>query len=102
MQAIISLTILCASALLHGSTGLVISRKMMIRMKHLNENFGLDIAESPEENTLREIYGEVNYKNFVGKYEPNGLLLGLPQVEPGIRLQSLEKFSIILPGMFSI
>ena len=76
MLSFLPLSFLALSFLLERSTGLVISRRTISRVKPLNENFGLDIAESPEENTLREIYGEVNYKNFVGKYEPNGLLLG--------------------------
>lgn len=93
MQTIISLALICVSTL-YTTNGLVISRKIVNRMLPLQENFGLDIAESPEENTLREIYGEVNYKNFVGKYEPNGLLLGGYDIIQRIREQKLLTLTV--------
>ena len=46
------------------------------RVKQLHENFFLDIAEDPAKNTPSEIFGEVAYKDFVGSYKPNSLLLG--------------------------
>lgn len=94
MQTVVSLALIFVLAILQASTGLVITRKAVNRMPALHENFGLDIAESPEENTLREIYGEVNYKNFVGKYEPNGLLLGGYDIIQRIREQKLLTLTV--------
>ena len=45
------------------------------RVQPLFENFGLPFAESAQENTLREIFGEVNYKSFVEKVDSNALLI---------------------------
>ena len=45
------------------------------RVQPLFENFGLSFAEDAQENTLREIFGEVNYKSFAEKVDPNALLI---------------------------
>lgn len=39
----------------------------------MNENFFLDIAEDPVENTPKEIFGEVAYKSFVESYNSKGI-----------------------------
>lgn len=46
------------------------------RVKHLNENFFLDIPTvgNPEKITPKELFGEVAYKSFVRKTNPDGLL----------------------------
>ena len=41
------------------------------------ENFFFDIAEDPEENTPKEIFGEVSYKSFVESYKPDALIVGV-------------------------
>jgi hypothetical protein len=46
------------------------------RIKPLQENFFLDIAEDPAINTPKQILGEVAYKSFIAEYNPNALLLG--------------------------
>ena len=43
------------------------------RVKPVNENFFLDIAEDPVENTPKEIFGEVAYKSFVESYNSKGI-----------------------------
>jgi hypothetical protein len=53
-----------------------IKRVTQPRVKPVNENFFLDIAEDPAKNTPQQIFGEVTYKNFVGQYEPDALILG--------------------------
>ena len=45
-------------------------------IKPVNENFFLDIAEDPSENTPKEIFGEVAYKSFVESYNSKGLIVG--------------------------
>lgn len=45
------------------------------RVRPVNENFFLDVAEDPAINTPREIFGEVAYKSFVAEKNPDGLLV---------------------------
>lgn len=71
-----SFFLLVLSSLVFTEAFVPSARRTTTRSKPLYENFGLDIGEDPVENTLQEIYGEVNYKNFVGSYKDDALLLG--------------------------
>lgn len=44
------------------------------RLQPLFENFFLGIGENPEENTPKELYGEVAYQNFIRSTNTKGLL----------------------------
>ena len=60
------------SLLLSNVAGFV-TNKSPYRLQPVHENFFLDIAEDPAVNTPQQIFGEVAYKNFVAKNNPNGL-----------------------------
>jgi len=58
---------------LYETLGFIASPKIRVpRVKPVNENFFLDIAEDPSENTPKEIFGEVAYKSFVESYNSKG------------------------------
>lgn len=64
------------------------------RVKPVCENFFLDIAEDPEKNTPKQLYGEVAYKSFVGEYKPDALLLGGEQYDIITRVRQLKLLSL--------
>lgn len=51
------------------------ARSLQPRVKPVHENFFLDIAGDPKASTPAELYGEVAYKTFVAKNNPDGLLV---------------------------
>jgi len=51
------------------------ARSLQPRVKPVHENFFLDIAGDPKASTPAELYGEVAYKSFVAKNNPDGLLV---------------------------
>lgn len=64
------------------------------RVKPLNENFGLKIAEDPVVNTDRTILGEVAYKSFVESYDPKALLIGKYDILERIRELKLLSLTV--------
>lgn len=91
------LSAVVASSLLY-STQAYVSTKFAAsrqpRVKPVAENFGLDIAEDQFENSVREIAGEANYKNFVASYNPEALLLGGPSYDVVTRLRELKLLTL--------
>lgn len=59
--------------------------KVQPRVKPVHENFFLDFAGDPAEATPRELYGEVAYKSFVAKNNPDGLLVAQYDILTRIR-----------------
>jgi hypothetical protein len=61
----------------------------------LRENFYIDLPtlNDPAKVTPALLQGEANYKNFVGKYDPNALLLGGEQYALIKRVRELELLS---------
>lgn len=60
------------------------------RMQPVQENFGFDFAESQQENTLPEMFGEANLKGYVEKYDPEALMIGGPKYKPVQRIRQLQ------------
>lgn len=63
-------------------------------LKPLAENFFLDIAEDPVENTPKALLGEANYRNFVESYNPEGLIVGGPKYKLIERVRQLKLLSL--------
>lgn len=89
MFRIVFLCLLIGILFQHGSSFVRIKNVQAPRVKPVHENFFLDIAEDPEKNTPRQIFGEVTYKNFVGSYNPDALLLGNYDVVSRVRVLKL-------------
>jgi hypothetical protein len=64
---------ICYFAASHAFTRTKVS--FQPRLKPVHENFGLDIAADPSEVTPRALLGEVAYKTFVEKNNPDGLIV---------------------------
>lgn len=96
----ISITVTVAVALLLSSlstnafTSPRINTRLLPRVKPLNENFGLKIAEDPVVNTDRTILGEVAYKSFVESYDPKALLIGKYDIVERIRELKLLSLTV--------
>mmetsp|Transcript_13931 Transcript_13931/g.12633 ORF Transcript_13931/g.12633 Transcript_13931/m.12633 type:complete len:257 (-) Transcript_13931:61-831(-) len=71
-----------------------LSSNRLPRVKPVNENFFLDIAEDPAVNTPKEIFGEVSYKTFVEKYDPEALLVGGKKYNIIERVRALKLLSL--------
>lgn len=68
--------LICTLLLANNALGFIAAPKMKApRVKPIHENFFLDIAEDPVENTPKEIFGEVAYKSFVESYNEKGSLI---------------------------
>ena len=65
-------------------------------VKPLQENFFLDLPtlNDPSKITPKLLNGEENYKNFVGEYDPNALLLGGGVYAPIKRVRELRLLSL--------
>ena len=80
------------SLLLSNVAGFV-TNKSPYRLQPVHENFFLDIAEDPAVNTPQQIFGEVAYKNFVAKNNPNGLLARQYNIVERVRELKLLKLT---------
>jgi len=94
----IAITIAVVVALLSSfSTNAFTSPRMnarLPRVKPVNENFGLKIAEDPVANTDKTILGEVAYKSFVESYDPKALLIGKYDILERIRELKLLSLTV--------
>lgn len=63
------------------------------RMAPLKESL-LGLGENPIDNTDPLLLGEVNYKNFVGSYKEDALLLGNENYNPIDRIRAMQLLSI--------
>jgi len=59
----------------------------------LYENFGFDFAEDQYENSPAQLFGEANYKRFVGGYDQEALLLGGKKYNIIERIRALKLLS---------
>lgn len=91
------LCVVVASSLLYSTQAFVsnnLAASRAPRVKPVSESFGFDFAEDQFENSLRDIAGEANYKNFVASYSPEGLLLGGPSYDVITRLRELKLLTL--------